>query len=82
MFFKPTDQILRSTIKHQDLDRAESIEPNCQRSSTMVNPVKEFNTELLSNDISELFKELPDLVKDSISIRGDIHNFLLDHSPT
>nr|CUU00299.1 hypothetical transcript [Hymenolepis microstoma] len=50
-----------NTIKGQDLDIAEPIKPNSKQSSTMFNPVKEFDNEMLPNDTRELSKELPDL---------------------
>nr|CDS33075.1 hypothetical protein HmN_000089200 [Hymenolepis microstoma] len=74
-FFNPFN-----TIKQQDLDMAESIEPNYQQSSTMVNPVKEFDTKIFQTDIQEPSKELPELADDTSSICVDIHNFPSDHS--
>nr|CUU97450.1 hypothetical transcript [Hymenolepis microstoma] len=51
----------------------ESLEPNCQKSSMICNPVKEFDTELFQTETRESPK---DLAEDSNPIHGDIHNFL------
>nr|CDS27003.1 hypothetical protein HmN_000711000 [Hymenolepis microstoma] len=44
--------------------------------------MKEVDTELFQIDKQELSKELPDLVNDSNSIHGDIHNFSPKRSTT
>nr|CDS33421.2 hypothetical transcript [Hymenolepis microstoma] len=58
----------------------QSIEPNYRQSSTMVNPVKESDTELVQIDTRELSIELQNLTNDSSSIHKDIHNPLPEHS--
>nr|CUU98773.1 hypothetical transcript [Hymenolepis microstoma] len=60
----------------------ETIEPNFQQSLIIVEPVKEFGTELFQIDTRELPKELTDLAEDSSSIRGDFTNMLPEHCPT
>nr|CDS27014.1 gag pol polyprotein [Hymenolepis microstoma] len=69
-----------STIERQKLDTAEPIKPNCQQSSTMVNPMEEIDTELVQTETRYLFKELPNLADDSSSIHEDIQNLLPEHS--
>nr|CDS34632.1 hypothetical transcript [Hymenolepis microstoma]CDS34637.1 hypothetical protein HmN_000922400 [Hymenolepis microstoma] len=66
----------------EDLDMTETIEPNFQQSLIIVEPVKEFGTELFQIDTRELPKELTDLAEDSSSIRGDFTNMLPEHCPT
>nr|CDS30178.1 gag pol polyprotein [Hymenolepis microstoma] len=68
-----------NTIKRQNLDMFESIEPNCQKSSTIFNPMKEFDTKMFQTDIGELSNELLDLADVSSPIHGDIHKLLADN---
>nr|CUU99007.1 hypothetical transcript [Hymenolepis microstoma] len=53
---------------HQDLNTSEPLGPNCQQSSTMVNPMEKIDTELVETETRDLFKELPNLPDDSSSL--------------
>nr|CDS27663.1 hypothetical protein HmN_000760000 [Hymenolepis microstoma] len=80
-FLQPTDRSnifkplsLVNIIECQELDMVESIETNCQQSSTMVNSVEKSDTDLVQIDTRELPIELPSLADDSGSIHEDILN--------
>ncbi|KAM3178223.1 hypothetical protein ACTXT7_002985 [Hymenolepis weldensis] len=67
------------TIFNCDLNKAESLDPNCKQPSKTINSVTEFDTELFQTDIRELLQELLELADDSTPVQDDIHNFLLEH---
>ncbi|KAM3182018.1 hypothetical protein ACTXT7_013234 [Hymenolepis weldensis] len=61
---------------NQDLNMAESLDPNCKRPFKTTNSAAEFDTDLLQTDIRELFQELPEHADDSNPVQDGIHDFL------
>ncbi|VUZ53233.1 unnamed protein product [Hymenolepis diminuta] len=68
-----------SDLINQDLNMAESLDPNCKQPSKTIHSVMEFDTELFQIHIRELFQEFPELSDDSTPVQDDIHNFLPEH---
>ncbi|KAM3181481.1 hypothetical protein ACTXT7_014294 [Hymenolepis weldensis] len=94
-FLQPTGPVLQATSNHlfnshtslyaiwtpinQDLNMAESLDPNCKQSFKITNSATEFDTELFQTDIRELSQELPEHTDDSNPVQDGIHDFLPEH---
>ncbi|KAM3170958.1 hypothetical protein ACTXT7_017571 [Hymenolepis weldensis] len=75
-FLQPTGP----TPINQDLNMAESLDPNCKQPFKTTNSAIEFETELFQTDIRELSQELPEHADDPNHVQDDTHGFLPEHA--
>ncbi|KAM3181597.1 hypothetical protein ACTXT7_014053 [Hymenolepis weldensis] len=93
---QPTGPVLQATNNHpfnfhtslyaiwtptnQDLNMAESLDPNCKLPFKTTNSATEFDTELFQTDIRELSQELPEHADDPNPVQDDTHGFLPENA--
>ncbi|KAM3184229.1 hypothetical protein ACTXT7_008790 [Hymenolepis weldensis] len=95
-FIQPTGPVLQATNNHsfnfhtslyaiwtpinQNLNMAESLDPNSKQPFKTTNSATEFDTELFQTDIRELSQELPEHADDPHPVQDDTHGFLPEHA--